>query len=199
MKNTTPRLGAFGLLLCVFAVGCGGPKPAADTGKNAAEAENASLAAPPTPQQRATAARDELFQRLSTRLMAAMAQGGPPAAIPVCREEAPKIAAEVGEAMGVRIGRTSWKLRNPENQPPDWAKPLVEQRVEEPQFLDLADGHHAALLPIRLKAQCLACHGPADSLAANVRETLAEHYPNDEATGFNDGDLRGWFWVEVRD
>jgi hypothetical protein len=148
-------------------------------------------------QQTALAARDELFKRLSTRLMSAMAQGGPTAAIPVCREEAPKIAADVGQEFGVAIGRTSWKLRNSQNQPPAWATPLVEQRVAEAQFLQLEDGRHAALLPIRLKAQCLACHGPDDQISPQVRDSLAANYPDDEATGFADGDLRGWFWVEV--
>ena len=30
-----------------------------------------------------------------------------------------------------------------------------------------------------------------------VREALATHYPADQATGFQTGDLRGWFWVTV--
>ncbi len=30
-----------------------------------------------------------------------------------------------------------------------------------------------------------------------VKEVLASGYPRDEATGFAEGDLRGWFWIEV--
>jgi len=30
-----------------------------------------------------------------------------------------------------------------------------------------------------------------------VREQLSTHYPDDAATGYQAGDLRGWFWVEV--
>jgi hypothetical protein len=30
-----------------------------------------------------------------------------------------------------------------------------------------------------------------------VKEALAEHYPEDQATGFQEGDLRGWFCIEV--
>jgi len=26
---------------------------------------------------------------------------------------------------------------------------------------------------------------------------LAAKYPMDQATGFKEGDLRGWFWIEV--
>ena len=51
-------------------------------------------------------------------------------------------------------------------------------------FADVADG-------------CLACHGPAEALDEEVRVALAELYPEDRATGFRSGDLRGWFWVEV--
>jgi hypothetical protein len=43
----------------------------------------------------------------------------------------------------------------------------------------------------------MACHGPSDSLAPDVADALALHYPDDRATGFTEGDLRGWFWVEV--
>ena len=31
----------------------------------------------------------------------------------------------------------------------------------------------------------------------NVKEALAASYPADRATGFREGDLRGWFWIEV--
>jgi hypothetical protein len=30
-----------------------------------------------------------------------------------------------------------------------------------------------------------------------VKQTLAKEYPDDQATGFEEGDLRGWFWIEV--
>ena len=45
--------------------------------------------------------------------------------------------------------------------------------------------------------QCLQCHGKVDDLAPEVRDVLAKNYPQDRATGFAAGDLRGWFWVEV--
>ena len=58
-------------------------------------------------------------------------------------------------------------------------------------------GELGAFLPIKLAAPCLACHGPADDLDEDVRSALAESYPDDQATGFAEGDLRGWFWIEV--
>ncbi|MDT4883752.1 hypothetical protein FQZ97_1198250 [compost metagenome] len=42
---------------------------------------------------------------------------------------------------------------------------------------------------------CLACHGT--QMAPQVRAAIAAHYPDDAATGFAVGDLRGGLWVEV--
>lgn len=143
------------------------------------------------------AARDDLFGQLMTRLQAAIEQQGTASAISVCQQEAPKIARAVGEARGLSIGRTSWKLRNPKNLPPAWATALVEARTEGPSALAHPDGRLGALLPIRLKEQCLTCHGAAEAIPAEVRTALKARYPDDQATGFAEGDLRGWFWVEV--
>jgi hypothetical protein len=129
--------------------------------------------------------------------MAAMAQGGPASAIEVCSKEAAKIAQRVSEEQGVTIGRTSFQLRNASNEAPEWAEQWIRNRETNPQFKELPNGHTAALLPIMLKAQCLACHGPSEQLAPDVLQKLNELYPNDQATGFHEGDLRGWFWVEV--
>ncbi|MCA9123990.1 MAG: DUF3365 domain-containing protein [Planctomycetaceae bacterium] len=149
------------------------------------------------PQKIVQSAKDELFKQLSTRLVEAMSSGGPAAAIEVCSREAPKIAAAVGEQHGVAIGRTSFRLRNANNAPPEWAEDLVEKKTEVVQYVELPDGGTGALLPIRLKTQCLTCHGPSEQIAEDVMAKLTELYPDDHATGFKDGDLRGWFWVVV--
>jgi hypothetical protein len=131
------------------------------------------------------------------KLTDTMASSGPAAAIEVCQKQAPEIAASVGAEYGLAIGRTSHRLRNPKNLPPDWAQTFVDQQEAEPQFVPLADDALGALLPIRLKPQCLMCHGPDEQILPEVREALAENYPQDRATGFQEGDLRGWFWVSV--
>lgn len=144
-------------------------------------------------------AKDALFTKLSSRLMAALSSSGPASAIGICQIEAKAIATEVGKEAGVRIGRTGVRLRNTSNQPPAWAKELVAARSSEPVFANLSNGHAAALLPIKLQPQCLMCHGPKEQLMPEVIEQLAKLYPEDDATGFSDGELRGWFWVELLD
>ena len=45
--------------------------------------------------------------------------------------------------------------------------------------------------------QCEACHGERESIDPDVLKTIEAFYPEDRATGFSEGDLRGWFWIEV--
>jgi hypothetical protein len=142
------------------------------------------------------AAKEELFTRLSGRLMNAMSTNGPAAAIEVCQVEAKSIAEEVGKGANVKIGRTGVRLRNTTNQPPSWALKLVADRTDTPVFAKLSDERSVALLPIKLQAQCLMCHGPSEQISSDVKEKLTELYPQDQATGFSEGELRGWFWVE---
>lgn len=198
--------------LCVaFAglVGCNSastPPEATDSSTPTAAAEGDAVAPVtivdgemPTDAQREKmlAAKDALFKTLSGRLMETMGMGGPEAAITVCQKEALQLTQSVGDEYSLKIGRTGVRLRNPKNQAPEWAQTYTEAQHAEPVFAMLSDGSAAALLPIKLKAACLMCHGPKDQLAPVIQTKLASLYPNDEATGFQEGDLRGWFWLEL--
>lgn len=153
----------------------------------------------PQKSQRAKAeeARSQMYGTLLGELMKAIQKNGAPGAIDVCSKRAPEIARAAGEKQGVRIGRTSWKLRNPKNQPPVWAALLVDERPGEVRFMADDSGRLGALMPIRLSGTCLKCHGGPDDLAPGVKDQLDRLYKDDQATGFRDGELRGWFWVEV--
>jgi uncharacterized protein (TIGR01244 family) len=154
--------------------------------------------------QRAESARSAMFARLFAALGEAMARPGPdgqplgPAgAISVCKEQAPQIAQAVARERGVMIGRTSDRLRNPANVAPAWATPLLAGNPAEPRLSSNPDGSLGVTLPIKLAANCLACHGDPGTIDPKVRTALASMYPKDSATGYKEGDLRGWFWVEV--
>lgn len=150
-----------------------------------------------TQRDRALAARDALMEKLKSRLMGVVSKDGVAAAISVCKEDAPQLAKEVSEEQGLSIGRTSFRLRNSANRPPDWAVTLVAEKVAEPTYLANED-RLAAWLPIPTGPMCLNCHGTKEGIAADVLAALEEKYPDDQATGFEEGDLRGWFWVEVK-
>jgi hypothetical protein len=103
---------------------------------------------------------------------------------------------------GAAAGRTSDRLRNPTHAPRPWAAPLVKAnagrkaRDVEGFAVDLGD-KVGVLRPISQRAVCANCHGPADRLEPGVRAALAERYPADKAVGFRQGEIRGWFWVEI--
>ncbi len=194
------KLAIAGLAIIALMTGCQGGQDGLPPGAETRSEPGIQIVpgAQPTEeeQQALLAARDALFEQLSGRLLETMSSEGPAAAIKVCQQEAPQIAERVGAKQGVKIGRTGVRLRNPANQAPAWAAGLIERKSETPTFVTLTNQHAAALLPIKLKAQCLLCHGPEDQIPADVRTQLALFYPGDAATGFREGELRGWFWVE---
>jgi len=148
-------------------------------------------------QQRNLEAGQTMGKRLMGEMMTALDEDGPDAAIEVCSMRAPEIAAVVSNEYGVLLGRTSHRLRNPSNLPPEWANDLVKDEVGGPTWLVGPEGQVAGMLPIVLKGECEMCHGPREHIADEVIAKLDEYYPNDAATGFVEGDLRGWIWVEA--
>ena len=143
------------------------------------------------------AAKDKLFQSLLGALTKSISENGVADSIQVCQTKAPELSDSIGKEAGIKIGRTSLQLRNPDNKPLVWAIEFVEQRVEEEVNVQLENEGLGILLPIRLMDACIKCHGDPNSLDEEVMNAIEKHYPADEATGFATGDLRGYFWIEV--
>ena len=124
---------------------------------------------------------------------------GPVAAIEQCRLRAPEALAQASADMpGIHaIGRTSHRLRNPENSPPAWAAETVAAADGKPHAFTGEDDRLHVLLPIPIQPACLVCHGAPEVLPEALKAELLVNYPHDQATGFQPEDLRGWFWVEV--
>jgi hypothetical protein len=151
---------------------------------------------------RAEAAFQSLQKKLQARLAQSMAAGGPLAAIAVCRDDAPRLAAETAGEKGLRLGRTSDRLRNPKNAAPPWASTYVQASAGrtaagvQAVVVDLGKSV-GVLIPIAVGSTCTRCHGPPDSLTPEVRRELGRSYPADRAVGYGEGDHRGYFWAEV--
>lgn len=138
-------------------------------------------------------------EQLLAALTGALEEGGPVTAITVCRDEAPRIVAELS-VNGVQMGRTSHRLRNPANAPEAWVEPLLAAYVadpglEEPKAVRLGDGTFGYVEPIKAASFCMSCHGP--SVEPELLAEIQALYPEDEATEFRVGDLRGLFWVRM--
>ena len=139
-------------------------------------------------------------KQLKAELMQGMKKGTANA-IDVCRVQAPAIARAAGSE-SVLMGRTSHRLRNPTNTPRPWMKPLLEAYLENPadrspRVVKLEGGGVGYVEPILTMPLCLTCHG--NSISEATRTALDKSYPDDEAIGFENGDLRGLFWVEFKE
>lgn len=124
--------------------------------------------------------------------------GGPLEAMTACNLQAPAIASS-NSSGGVKVGRSSTRLRNPSNAPSDWVQPVLDEYVNNPakreqRTVELEDGRHGYIEPIYIKPMCLQCHG--DEISDDVSAKLAALYPDDAATGYTAGEFRGVFWVE---
>ena len=136
-------------------------------------------------------------KNLQQALKAGLAES-PAEAIQGCSVKAPDIADALS-VDGVRVGRSSHKLRNPDNEAPDWVRPVMQAYLDDPSSrsphaVELDGNRRGYVEPIIVQPLCLTCHGSA--LAADIRTQIDQLYPDDRATGFEPGDLRGVFWLE---
>ncbi|WPL18524.1 hypothetical protein Thiowin_03597 [Thiorhodovibrio winogradskyi] len=147
----------------------------------------------------------DFTQELQGELKGAMKDGGPVAAVAICKDKAPGIADSLSQQSGWDIGRTSLKPRNVERNSPD----LWEQRVlrqfedraragENPnaityaEVVDDKDGKSYRFMKAIPTAEvCLACHGK--EISPEIAAALDAAYPQDQARGYQEGDLRGAF------
>ena len=131
-----------------------------------------------------------------------LARGGARAALASCHTNATAVSWRLARGEGIAAGRTSDRLRDPTNTPRPWAAALVKanagRRARDVDGFAVDLGSKVGVLrPIVLQPMCLGCHGPADRISPEVRQLLADRYPQDRATGFTNGEIRGWYWVEM--
>ena len=148
----------------------------------------------------------EFMQTLKKELQAGMQEGGPINAVSVCNLTAPAIASTYSARNGWDVGRTSLKLRNPDNAPDTWERSVLEsfeerkRAGEDPMKMEFYeavredDSHKFRYMKAIPTARlCLACHGEqVDSVTGTRLEKL---YPYDQAMGYREGDIRGAFSI----
>ena len=145
---------------------------------------------------------------LKRALMSAMQTGGPQAAVNTCKMQASEITTQLNTNSGLQIKRTSLKYRNPNNLPDAWERSIlqhfkqlaaegvaIQQLVHTDQVTTDGQNQFRYMRAIPVQAPCLACHGTEQQIPASVHKVLAQHYPDDQATGYAVGDIRGAFSV----
>lgn len=192
-------LAASGAMLCVLS--------ASAHPQSAGSPEALAL---PDLENRLKASRDAVrtySEQLKHRITDAIRTGGLKGAIGSCKSLAPELNAAVADQTGVEIARTALRLRNPDNAPDAWETANLEAFVKQ-----LSGGADAKTLeafdvvttkegqrlfrymkPIVTAEICLGCHG-AD-IPQEIRLEIARNYPEDKATGYNLGEMRGAFSV----
>ena len=139
-------------------------------------------------------------KNLGGNLIKHMKEGGPQQAIPFCNTNAQPLTKEVAKKYNVSIKRTSLKIRNENNKPTkteteilsQYATSILEGTKLKPIVSKDKSGKVHFYAPIKLEAKCLACHGTVGKeVTVKTDSILKALYPNDKATGFQVGDLRG--------
>ncbi len=155
----------------------------------------------------AQAAIKGLSTHLKKALMSAMQDGGPTEAISVCKLVAPTIADEMSKKYSLDIHRTSLRVRNLDNEADIWETGVLQkfetrlktgEAIQSLTFIkkvesDLGyDWRYMKAIPT--DKLCLSCHG--SQIALPVQKMIDKNYPNDMATGYKMGDIRGAFSVK---
>jgi hypothetical protein len=143
---------------------------------------------------------------LKSELVSAMQSGGVIEAIEVCNTRAVTISENVSAKNNMNLSRVSLKTRNPGNAPNQWQAEVLhslEARNKAGESPGELTWHEVAntdngqvfrfMKAIPTGALCLQCHG--ENIAPAVAIKLAELYPDDQATGYREGDIRGAFVV----
>lgn len=143
---------------------------------------------------------------LGQNLQAAIKAEGTEHALDFCNVQAIPLTDSVSSAMNATISRVSDQPRNPGNRANEdevtiiktIRQTLADGGQPKPQMVTNGDkviGYY----PIITNELCLQCHGSeSEEVKATTLAKLRELYPEDEATGYGMGQIRGLFKVEMK-
>jgi len=147
----------------------------------------------------ATAVQKELLGQV----MRAMKSGGPGFAVAFCNEKAMALTDSLGLVYKCTIQRITDRNRNPANR-------LSSEDAETTASFSTSQGFITRLVeqnnipvfykPIKIAMPaCLSCHGAeGKDIDAKTLGIIKQKYPADKATGYKEGDLRGWWKITFR-
>jgi len=127
-------------------------------------------------------------------------------AVSFCADSAVKITKEVNGRLpaNVTVRRTALKIRNRDNAPDETDKKVMDELAKgiaakqiSPSSIKVVEtnGVTRVYKPLITQKVCLKCHG--SEISPEISQIIKKHYPEDQATGFKEGDLRGVIVAEV--
>lgn len=140
-------------------------------------------------------------EQLKQELLSAIEQGGLENAIHICGDAAENLIKSIDT--GVEVRRTALSVRNKNNSPDNFDIEILtelDRMLKAGETVGTAsrlmeDGTVRVFQPIIAEKLCLNCHGVIDrDIKPEVYASIKEKYPDDDGTGYNEGDLRG-MWI----
>ena len=129
-------------------------------------------------------------------------------ALAFCSGSADTITKEVNAKLPAyaKVRRTALRVRNEKVNAPDATdKKVMEQFEKEiaakkltPKSIEVVKVGDTTRVykPLVTKKMCLKCHGT--ELSPKIADAIKSTYPNDKATGFKEGSLRGVIVAEIK-
>lgn len=129
-------------------------------------------------------------------------------AVAFCSSQASEITKEASQTFpkGVRVYRTSTKVRNPNNKPDATDLEVLnflEKEIEEKSFKKkpivkkLENNTTRVYVPLLVEKVCTKCHGNTHKINPEINKIINTQYPQDKAINYKEGDLRGVIVAEM--
>jgi hypothetical protein len=158
--------------------------------------------------QQARQMADQLAEKIRGILFQELEKGSFPGAVRACSEVAQEITRQFNTQPGHFVRRVSLKNRNPLNVPDgyEWKKleefdRLQREKKLAKEFFEIQKEGGGEVLrylkPLVALPLCITCHGPSEKIPDPVKTILKEKYPDDKATGYQPGDVRGAISVKI--
>ncbi len=142
----------------------------------------------------------EVQKILLANVMQAMKSGGPVYAVSFCNEQAIPLTDSLAKEYNCRIKRVSDKYRNPANKLSEtdlkiWTKISLSAAMSP--VVSAENGNIVYYKPIIIAMPaCLKCHGSSGKeIDTKTLEIIRKNYPEDQATGYKEGDFRGMWKI----
>lgn len=171
-----------------------------------------SVAAMPAPDPADAAATalsralaNQFQQELVGALQGAISTQGTAGAVGACTTIAPEVASRISAQSGATVRRTALRNRNPLAVPDRHERTVMTRLASAPTDVQGrpvedagwtgtgVDRRFRYLRAIPTAPMCLSCHG--SNIAPDVAAAIAAAYPDDTATGFAPGAMRGAFSI----
>ena len=123
------------------------------------------------------------------------------------RDEVRAMTGDISKKAGVELKRVSERVRNPANAADDWERKqlamfqtwldagLDEHTLEVSEIVTEGKATYFRWMrPMTMSETCMTCHG--DKIEAKLLTLLVHDYPDDEVTGYFEGELAGAYSVK---